>query len=374
MKHDDSEIYFLNFEADLPNENGGRHIALFLEWAIQRGLANGELTAEADNLRSGKTTGLDLLFDRCDGKLYTDDLNDEGNAFVVACYHDYYIPDFIAAMNVPPDARLVDIYGADLTLQRRRRVAWQLDRRYADWLCASGQLPDKEALSERVMAVIRPVAEASGFAFTDNGSWGSHSVHRHFGRKGLWGSHGFTVVSDVSPNSFYGVHVDFSVDVPALSKAIYHEKTLDRGNVSAVQPAARIPFEVFAEGWNGPLQDYNLNAAGFWIFRDADIEPLAQWLAERLRRFALPLLKNLDGIDGLALEYCKRPLSASRILDLGDVYGALLAVEMARHPKLGTFLDDVERMLRPLGDAMSQSQHGALALIGRIRSRSRALL
>ena len=125
---------------------------------------------------------------------------------------------------------------------------------------------------------------------------------------------------------------------------------------------------------SSPLTRVEAGQAGFWIFRDDDIEPLAHWLAERLRRFAIPLLKTLDGADGLALEYCKRPLSASRILELADPYNAVLAVEMARHPKLGTFLDDIERTLRPLGNDLNWNQKGALALIARVRSRSRALL
>jgi hypothetical protein len=374
MKYDDAEYYFLDFTTDLPNENGGRHIALFLEWAIYRNLAAEELMQAADALRSGATTSLDLLFDRCDGKLYSDDLNDEGNAFATACYQQHYVPDFVEAMNVRKDASNDEIFGADLTLQRRRRVAWQLDQRYADWRRSLGELPDKEALSERVLAIIQPAALAAGFPAIDNGAWGSHAVHRRFERRGAWGSHGFTVVSNVSPNSFYGVHIEFSVDIESLRQAIYREKSIDLGDVTSMQPAATIPFPIFAEGWKQPVQDYDMRSPGFWIFRDEDIEPLAQWLAERLRRFALPLLKTLDSVDGLALAYCKRPLSASLIHDLDDSYGALLATEMSRHPKLGTFLDDIERTLRATEDTLSWRQKGALALINRIRSRSRAYL
>jgi hypothetical protein len=53
MKYDDAENYFLNFTTDLPIENGGRAIALCLEWAILRGLANEELSKYTADLRSG---------------------------------------------------------------------------------------------------------------------------------------------------------------------------------------------------------------------------------------------------------------------------------------------------------------------------------
>ena len=98
MKYDDAEYYFLNFETDLPNENGGRHIGLFLEWAILRGLASAELMQHASALRSGETLGLDLLFDQCDGKLMDEDLGDEGNAFAADYYEAHHLDDFIAAM------------------------------------------------------------------------------------------------------------------------------------------------------------------------------------------------------------------------------------------------------------------------------------
>lgn len=374
MKYDDAEYYFLDFTSDLPNENGGRHIGLFLEWAIQRGLAAEKFREQALALRSGATTGLDILFDRCDGKLYSDDLNDEGNAFAAACYRNQFMPDFVEAMNVDKGATADEIFGVELTRQRQDRVLWQLDRRYAEWRHkAMGLLPDKETLSERVLAVIGPVAEAAGFPFIDELSWGSHSVYRRFARRGAWGSHGFTVVADVS-SGFYGVRLEFAVDIGRVREAVYREKSIDLGIVTAIQPAATIPFARFAEGWNGPVQVYDMRSPGFWIFRDEDIAPLAQWLAERLRRFALPLLRGLDGVDALALAYGTRPLTASTIHDSYDGYAALLSVEMARHPRLGAILDEAEQSLRAQKKELSWHQKGCLQLIGRIRSRSRAFL
>jgi hypothetical protein len=373
MKYDDAEYYFLNFETELPNENGGRHIGLFLEWAIRRGFASASLMQHADALRRGATNGVDILFDECDGKLMDQDLNDEGNAFATAVYDAHVLKDFIEAMNLKPDAEVDAIFGADFTVQRQRRVLWELDRRYSDWRRQFG-LPDKDALLERLLSVIRPAAEAAGFPLVPDIAWGSHERRATFARSGPWGVQQFHIAAVDGPGWFYGARVELRVHIPALHKAIYAEKTADLFNVTSLQDSARIPFIRFAETYDGPVDDYS-NDPGFWVFRDDAIEPLAQWLAQRLRSFALPLLRGLDGIDALALEYGKKPATASPIHEPRDPYAALLSAEMARHPRLGAMLDEAEQAIRevPQGKLFFEEQ-GALKLIPRIRQRSRALL
>src|SRR5262245_43945896 len=82
-----------DFPSDLPPENGGTHIGMFLAWAIMNGL-EGELhredsEAELQAVRSRRMTGRDFLFRACDGKFWDEDLNEEGNMF--ARY--YYAPE-----------------------------------------------------------------------------------------------------------------------------------------------------------------------------------------------------------------------------------------------------------------------------------------
>ncbi|NOT88869.1 MAG: hypothetical protein HOP03_11880 [Lysobacter sp.] len=374
MKYDDAEYYFLDFETDLPNENGGRHMGLFLEWAIRRGLANDELMAEADALRSGGTSGLDLLFDHCDGKLLDDDLGVEGNAFAADYYEKHHIHDFIEAMNVKSDASVDEIFGADLTAQRHARVLWQLDRRYSDWRRKFG-LMSKEALLERLLVTIQPIAEAAGFPRVAASVWGTHQMNATFERRGAWGHQRFDLIAVDSPEWFHGVRVEFTVHIKGLYEAIVAEKTLDQGSVTSLQDSAAIPFARVAEGWSGPMQDYLLRDAGFWIFREEDIAPLAAWLATRLRTFALPTLRGLDGVDALALAYGTRPMSASPIHDAIDPYAALLSAEQARHPRLGAMLAETEEAIRGIDtSAQTYNQWGALRLIERIRERSKAWL
>jgi len=368
MKYDDAEFYFLDFTTDLPNENGGRHIALFLEWAILRGLAAPEMLEQADALRSGAVDPVEMLFDLCDGKLLSDDLNDEGNAFAGEYYPAHHMSDFVAAMNVREDADVNAIFGAELTQQRHDRVLWQLDQHYSRWLRGRG-LPSKQTLFERVLRLLAPVLEAGGFPRSAEQGYGSHSVHALFQRGAQW-EHPFQRVELSVEDSaiFYGVHLALDVHMPGLDDAIYAEKSADMGSVSSLQWAATVPFDVLAQGWQGPLQNYTSGGRGFWVFREADIEPLAEWLAARLEGLLLPTLRGIDSERALTLAYDTRPLSASPIYDRVDSYGALLAAQRVGHPRLRAMLDETEQTLNAR-EGRGPHENGSLALIGRIRSR-----
>lgn len=371
MKYDDAEYYFLDFETDLPNENGGRHIGLFLEWAILRGLAGEAFAEEADALRAGTTTGLDLLFEHCDGKLLDDDLNEEGNAFAVACYERFVFKDFIEAMNCAPDATVDAIFGADLTPQRRARVLWQLDRRYAEWRRGSG-LPARADVLARLVDTLQPTLEAARFVRVPPSAWSQIADVATFERRLGDAVQRVDLHAVDDPEWFHGVRLECTLHVPALYDAILREKTEDQGGVTSLQSSAEVPFARLADGWAGPVQDYRRDQTGFWVFREDDLAPLLAWLAARVKTFVLPLLRGLDGIDGLALAHGTRPMSASPLFLPHDPYPALLAAEMAKHPRLRGMLDETEAAILALAPrARSRDQDGALRLIPRLRDRAR---
>ena len=371
MKYDDAEYYFLNFETDLPNENGGRHIGLFLEWAILRGLAGEAFADAADALRAGTTTGVDLLFDRCDGKLLDGDLGEEGNAFAAACYERFVLDDFVEAMNCAPDAGLDAIFGADLTPQRHARVLWQLDRRYAEWRRGFG-FPARTGMLERLVEALQPVFEAARFVRVAPSLWSQVAEVASFERTLGDAVQRVDLHAVDDPEWFHGVRLECTLHVPALYDAILREKTEDQGGVTSLQSSADVPFARLAEGWTGPVQDYRRDQAGFWVFREDDLAPLLAWLAARVKTFVLPLLRGLDGVEGLALAHGTRPMSASSLHRPQDPYPALLAAEMAKHPRLRGMLDETEAAILALAPhARSRDQDGALALIPRLRDRAR---
>lgn len=367
MKYDDAEYYFLNFTTDLPNEAGGRHIGLFLEWAILRGLGGSEVRDTAAQLLRGELSPSDLIFDYCDGKLMDSDLSEEGNAFAASYYETHHLNDIATALNVDDDDDDA-LFAAELTPQRHRRVHWQLDQRYSDWRRQFG-LPGKEALLQCVLTVVSPVVEAAGFARKPANTWSQVAEYATFQREDAAGEQTFNLIAVDHPASFYGIRVAFTVHLQALYDKLCDEMRADMEvPVSSLQYAAEIPFVPFAQGWNGYTQTYINSDAGFWIWREEDIEPLAQWLAQRLSDFALPLLRRLNTVESVAQAYAATPLSASPIYDAASPYAALLAAEMAHHPRLDAMLDETERMLQSLPQRR-HLQAGALKLIARIRAR-----
>ena len=61
-----------------------RHIALFLWWAADRGVA--AIQHDPERMKSDPTA---YFIDTCDSKLFAEDLNNEGKAFARARYHEY---------------------------------------------------------------------------------------------------------------------------------------------------------------------------------------------------------------------------------------------------------------------------------------------
>ena len=84
MKYDDAEYQFLSFtNADTPMEWGGRVIAMYFAWALDRGLGSAEMDDAVAALRRGDSP-VDVLFEYGDGSLLSELLSDEGNAFTSA--------------------------------------------------------------------------------------------------------------------------------------------------------------------------------------------------------------------------------------------------------------------------------------------------
>src|SRR5262245_60012232 len=122
-----------DYPADLPEENGGTHIGMFLAWAIHRGL-EGETHREdapdsLEAVKGRKMTGRDFLFNECDGKFWDVDLNDEGNAFATAYYDQRYFEDYETTLG----AGLPTLYHVEDTWENFDRLSRVLDERFEEW-------------------------------------------------------------------------------------------------------------------------------------------------------------------------------------------------------------------------------------------------
>jgi hypothetical protein len=128
-----------DFPAELPPENGGTHIGLFLAWIIHNNL-QGELHEESreelEAVRARRMTGREFLFHSCDGKFWEDDLNVEGNEFAAAYYtgengqgSGEYISDYEELLT----SGLPSMYHVEDTWANYDIIASVIDRRYANW-------------------------------------------------------------------------------------------------------------------------------------------------------------------------------------------------------------------------------------------------
>jgi hypothetical protein len=95
-KYDDLDFHVGgDYPEGLPEEHGWTHIGAFLIWAIERGLYSREWVdgypafAEAVSRISSRSIEPSELMDLCEGKLMSNMLNAEGNAFAAASYERY---------------------------------------------------------------------------------------------------------------------------------------------------------------------------------------------------------------------------------------------------------------------------------------------
>ena len=135
MKYDDASWHCGGqFPADLPQEAGGTHTAMFCAWAMLAGLG-GDLHAEeplVESLRERAVTPGQFFFRACDGKFTDEDLSEEGNAFTRE-YFDFdsgrYLQDYqrVLASSKP------SLYHVPDTWEEFDRLRPVLDARLEEW-------------------------------------------------------------------------------------------------------------------------------------------------------------------------------------------------------------------------------------------------
>lgn len=122
-----------NFPEDLPNENGGTHIGIFLAWIINNNLEGDlhkEESAEAlEDVRKRKITGRDFLIDQCDEKFWEEDLTEEGFVFAESYYENDYHEDYEETLikNLPTT------YHVEDTWENYDKIAQIIDKRFREW-------------------------------------------------------------------------------------------------------------------------------------------------------------------------------------------------------------------------------------------------
>jgi hypothetical protein len=123
-----------NYPKDLPPENGGTHIGMYLAWVILRNLASKELIKHAGDtytwVLNREVTGRELLLTKLDEKFFDGLLTPEGQAFTTSYYEtNGFANDYDRVLG----GDLPTLYHVADTWENFDRLAPVLDERLAAW-------------------------------------------------------------------------------------------------------------------------------------------------------------------------------------------------------------------------------------------------
>jgi hypothetical protein len=129
-----------SFPSELPPENGGTHIGMYLAWIINRDLGSAQLRKHARDslplLKDRKLTGRQILFTELDEKFFEALLTRVGKDFTKVYYDsDRYIEDYVEALC----GDLPTVYHVEDSWPNYDRIAEVIDDRYARW--QKGEVP-----------------------------------------------------------------------------------------------------------------------------------------------------------------------------------------------------------------------------------------
>jgi len=143
-KYDDASWHYGgDFPKELVNENAATHIGMFITWCADHDLLSEfqlEDAGEAIGMVKNRTiTGAEFLMDYCDEKFTDEDLDETGNAFTGAYYHEDtafattyapYLEDYCLAFE---NRNLPSIYHLENTWENYNVLKPILNKRFAEW-------------------------------------------------------------------------------------------------------------------------------------------------------------------------------------------------------------------------------------------------
>ncbi len=126
-----------DFPENLPAEDGGTHIGMYLTWIIDNNLI-GEMhlinsADEINKVKRREMTGRDFLIEMCDEKFWDDDLNEEGIAFT-KYYYDFdsavnYVNDYLEILGQEVES----LYEVENSWENYEKLKLKLDSRFNEW-------------------------------------------------------------------------------------------------------------------------------------------------------------------------------------------------------------------------------------------------
>ena len=131
-----------DFPENVPLENGGTHIGMYLNWIIENNLIGEIHLAESasllENVKAKKITGRDFLIKCCDGKFWAEDLNEIGLKFTEDYYSsDKYFGDYANTL----DSNQHSIYEYENSWENYEKIRLVIDKRFKDWQKKNNKKP-----------------------------------------------------------------------------------------------------------------------------------------------------------------------------------------------------------------------------------------
>ena len=138
-----------DYPKELPPENGGTHIGMYLAWIIQRDLGSAMLRKYARDslslLRERKITGRKLLFNELDEKFVGSLLTKVGKDFTRDYYEtSCYIDDYDTVLG----GALPTLYHVEDSWDNYDKLAPVIDQRFSRWKV--GELPPVSPLQAQL--------------------------------------------------------------------------------------------------------------------------------------------------------------------------------------------------------------------------------
>jgi len=150
-KYDDASWHYGgDYPKDLPVENTGTHIGIFLAWCINNDLISNELKKDfkedVEDVKSSKITGAEFLFKICDGKFIDDDLSFFGQKFASDYYENdkskfarefgFYLEDYCDVFDEKAEKNGFEyesLYHVKDTWENYDLMAEIIDERFIQW-------------------------------------------------------------------------------------------------------------------------------------------------------------------------------------------------------------------------------------------------
>ena len=126
--------YGNDYPENLPSENAGTHIGMYLNWIIDNNLIGDfHLTDSKEGIskvKSMEISGREFLFDYCDEKFWDEDLNELGLKFTTDYYssNDYF-EDYVETLASETET----IYHVQNNRENYELIKIKLDQRFDKW-------------------------------------------------------------------------------------------------------------------------------------------------------------------------------------------------------------------------------------------------